>query len=279
MEMTLPGPSMTTKQLMDRLQRHYIKPGQPLPGGVFVPEVGWNGGGHLSRVDALFIGFTSASGRLLVGHELKVSRADWRHELDEAGKADPWHDQCHAWYVVAPSTDIVPVEELPDGWGLLTVNPRTTTRLDVKVKARVRLDHTPSWHAVRSIMGRQDTLRATAIDQIRRTADQDARNKIERDAYQAAAHRAQTAGRDAVAALAEIEEAFGCSFTDWRHENRIDPTTFAAAIRLANARRQLTERWGGIDDLLTTLDRGRVGLSDLQKALTDLNSEKEVPHG
>lgn len=81
---------MRTEELLARLQRHYIKPGEQFPGGIFLPEVGWNGrsGG---RVDALYVGFTSTSGRRLVGHELKVSRSDWRHELDQPGKADGWH--------------------------------------------------------------------------------------------------------------------------------------------------------------------------------------------
>lgn len=86
--------------LLTRLQRHYIKPGEVLPGGVFVPEVGVNGGVQ-SRCDAIYVGFTSTSGRQLVGHELKVSRADWQHELDQAGKADFWHDNTHQWYVAA----------------------------------------------------------------------------------------------------------------------------------------------------------------------------------
>lgn len=37
------APVLTTRELLDRLQRHYIKPGAPLPGGIFLPEVSWNG--------------------------------------------------------------------------------------------------------------------------------------------------------------------------------------------------------------------------------------------
>lgn len=44
-----------TDDLMALLKRHYIKPGLPLPGGVFVPEVGQNGGwGSGSRCDAIY---------------------------------------------------------------------------------------------------------------------------------------------------------------------------------------------------------------------------------
>lgn len=43
----------TTQALLDRLRRHYIRPGQAMPGGVFLPEVGMNGGwGAGRRCDA-----------------------------------------------------------------------------------------------------------------------------------------------------------------------------------------------------------------------------------
>lgn len=156
------GEFVRTADMMERLRRHYLKPGN-MPGGVFVPEVGINGPMRQQRCDALYVGFTSSSGRLLVGHEVKVSRSDWRHELDQPHKADRWSDQCHAWYVVAPSIEVVKPEELPHGWGLLTINPRTTTRLDVTVKAATYPDREPAWWAVRSLIARNDTLTWQAI--------------------------------------------------------------------------------------------------------------------
>lgn len=155
----------TTADLLGRLERHYIKPGQGLPGGIFVPEVGQNGSsGAGSRCDAIYVGFTSTSGRLLVGHEIKVSRADWLNELSHPGKSDAWADQCHEWWLVVPDPSIVHDGELPAGWGLMTPSRRTTTRLQVHTKAdRKPPGHVPSWDAVRSIMARQDTLREQAI--------------------------------------------------------------------------------------------------------------------
>ena len=87
------------------------------------------------------------------------------HELDQPGKADFWHDNCHAWYVVAPAAGIVRPEELPPGWGLMLPNTRSKVRFDIAVRATVRDDVVPSWLAVRSIMARHDTLQRGAIDQ------------------------------------------------------------------------------------------------------------------
>lgn len=160
------GP-VTAGQLLERLRRHYIAPGA-FPGGVFVCEIGLNGsgvgsGGKVRRCDALHVGFTSTSGRILTGHELKVSRADWLHELGQPHKAEQWASQCHAWYVVAPNCEMVRPEELPHGWGLMVINPRTTTRLDTVVKATVDDTLVPSWWAVRSLLARLDTLTESAI--------------------------------------------------------------------------------------------------------------------
>lgn len=154
-----------TVELLEQLRGHYIaETTQPdaRAGGVFAHEVSPNGawgGPGVRRVDALYAGFTSASGRILVGHELKVSRSDWRSELAKVGKADDWADACHQWWIVAPSTDVVPPEELPDGWGLM-LPPRSARgrRMQIAVKAAVKPDHTPPWWAVRSFMARVDTL-------------------------------------------------------------------------------------------------------------------------
>ena len=150
--MTLPASDRTiTADLMARLNRHYIKPGQPLPGGVFVPEVGENGGwGSGRRCDAIYVGFTSSSGRMLVGHEVKASRSDWLTELANPGKADAWADQCHEWWLITVP-GVVRDGELPAGWGLM-VPGTSKTRMRVLTPARRHADRQPSWDAIRSVV-------------------------------------------------------------------------------------------------------------------------------
>lgn len=162
----MPGAKMTARELIARLQRHYIKPGEALPGGIFLPEV-THGGYNGRRVDALYVGFTSSRGHLLVGHELKVARSDWLHELDQIEKAETWASQCHAWYLVVPDTSVARPEELPHGWGLMVVDPKTKTRLQVLVRADVDKTRQPDWITVHSILKRIDTLRALAVSEAR----------------------------------------------------------------------------------------------------------------
>lgn len=212
----------TTRELLVRLQRHYIKPGENLPGGVFIPECGWNGGsrGTGGTCDAIYIGFTSTSGRILVGHELKVSRADWVKELSSPGKSDGWADECHQWYLVVNDPQIVRDGELPAGWGLMAPG-RSKTRMDIRVKSETKQGHHPSWLAVRSVIARQDTLRAQAITAGRQKVweEIEASNKPRIDAEVARRLGYQPDVADLQRKLEQVETALGGRI-DWPAEER-----------------------------------------------------------
>lgn len=175
------APNDVPGSLLARLKRHYIKPGAPLPGGIFLPEVGWNGGNAMAGgCDALYVGFTSTSGRILVGHELKTSRADWLRELSKPYKSDGWADECHQWWLVVTDPGIVKGGELPAGWGLMSPG-KSVTRMTVHAKPDTKpFSHQPSWRAVRSIMARQDTLRSQAIVAARGKAERDFGQQVEK---------------------------------------------------------------------------------------------------
>lgn len=274
--------AMTTAELLARLQRHYIKPGENLPGGIFVPEVSSNGSwGAGRRCDALYVGFTSSSGRILVGHELKISRADWLHELDDREKADQWADQCHEWWLVVSDPAIVRDGELPAGWGLMAPG-RSKTRLDILHKPDRRpREHRPSWDTVRAILARQDTLRAQAISSIRLKAFDEARKDNEQRiqaAVHAAADRKGPGATQLRERLTRIETALGGQI-DWDAGKRgyirggdwiglSELKLIADAVRAAgtvhDAVQHLTGRYAN------PVQHTRRALDDLDKALTEL---------
>jgi hypothetical protein len=68
--------------------------------------------------DAVAVGLWASRGHPVHGFECKTSRSDWRRELAKPEKADPLVAFCHYWWVVAPP-DVVDLDTLPDGWGLL----------------------------------------------------------------------------------------------------------------------------------------------------------------
>jgi len=269
-----------TATLLALLQRHYIKPGQDLPGGVFLPEVGINGTwGSGSRCDAIYVGFTSTSGRLLVGHELKISRADWLNELNKSGKADDWADQCHEWNVVAPNPAIIHDGELPAGWGLM-IPGRSKTRMQIHTKAwRKPFGHQPSWDAVRSVIARHDTLRAQAISAARAKARDDANaevnERVQRLVELELAKRPDAA--DLERKLKLIEETLGCpidfSDRDYPLHGHIDLESLGQLGALARAHgsvsrvaRNLATGWGNpVTQTRRALDQLDVALGELTR--------------
>lgn len=70
------------------------------------------------RLDVFAMNRWGARSYRTVGFEIKVSRGDWRRELEDFRKSDLWTHVVDQFYVVAPG-GIVDVEELPHGWGLL----------------------------------------------------------------------------------------------------------------------------------------------------------------
>lgn len=75
-----------------------------------------------------------ATTQALIGHEVKVSRADWLTELRDLSKAERIKQFCNHWYLVVSDAAIVKDGELPVGWGLMVL---AGSKLRVKVKAPV----------------------------------------------------------------------------------------------------------------------------------------------
>lgn len=264
---------MDTKELLATLRGHYIAETAQTgarDGGVFASEVAMNGswgGPGTRRADALYAGFTSASGRILVGHEIKVSRSDWRNELTKTGKADAWADACHAWYIVAPSTDVVPPEELPEGWGLM-LPPRSSRgrRMKVEVKATVKPEHAPPWWAVRSLMARLETLEhQSRVDEVARivearvvkaTARADARAKQAQVDYET---------KSRLHALDALEHTLGITVATWRtdlNEGRVSAEAVARGVRIAALLERDATSLARLDYLVDQIAQATTGLRE-----------------
>ncbi len=90
-------------------------------------RVGHDGHGQSKRyLDSIAVGMYRNTGYQLIGHEIKVSRADWLSELRNPQKAGAFAGLLSEFYVVAPKGVVQP-GELPDGWGLLVFHPSRIT--------------------------------------------------------------------------------------------------------------------------------------------------------
>lgn len=75
--------------------------------------------GPLRTADFIAIDGWDSKGQRVHGHEVKVSRSDWLHELADPSKAEAFKQFCDHWWLVVPDEKIVRPGELPPGWGLL----------------------------------------------------------------------------------------------------------------------------------------------------------------
>lgn len=116
----------TSYDMIEMLRRHYIAENKP-PAGVFAPEIQAPGSSG-RRADLIWQGVTSAAGWELIGHEVKVTRADILNELSDLTKSDPWQRYCDRWWLVVPDLKLVDGLELPPAWGVLTPPSGRRTR-------------------------------------------------------------------------------------------------------------------------------------------------------
>jgi hypothetical protein len=112
------------------LRRHYLPEGRPA-GGLFAPEIGSPNGTR--RADLIWLpttvtGGASRWGPALVGHEVKVSRADVLTELSDPTKADPWMRYCTAWWLVVADPALVAGLDVPPTWGVMAPPSGRRTR-------------------------------------------------------------------------------------------------------------------------------------------------------
>lgn len=108
---------MRTSDVKAAIRRHYKATEYAL-----MWEVGNATGANVRRhADAVVMNLWPSRGLLIEGIEIKVSRSDWRRELENPAKAEEIARYCDKWWVVAP-IGIVQAHEVPINWGWKEVN-------------------------------------------------------------------------------------------------------------------------------------------------------------
>ncbi len=131
---------MTSERWTESRVFEALKKRFPSPAFVLLPQVR-SATGSSSKVrtaDAVAVSTWPSRGLYITGIEIKVSLADWRRELADPTKAESIQQYCRYWYIAAPK-GVVPGGEVPDNWGLLECNARSTT----ETKRPERLDEAP----------------------------------------------------------------------------------------------------------------------------------------
>lgn len=204
----------TAQLLLDRLQRHFINPSDPLPGGAFLTEIE-SYSAPVRRVDALYVGFVGSRGHHINGFELKVKRSDWLNELANPEKAEWWFTHTHRWWLVVPDTDVAKETELPPGWGMMMPARRAKTRMEVIVQADVR-EPLIDWGLFFNVVKRIDTLRARGLSEERREREKLVAKSIADFRASAGAEIAAVTedrrGKEAIETLTKLTKLTGLHF-------------------------------------------------------------------
>jgi hypothetical protein len=117
----------TEERMIGWLANHY---GRQHPGNgprfAFARHVRSRAGFDASTADAVAMDLWESKGLHLHGHEVKISRGDWKNELAKPDKWRPVGRYMDRWWLAVPDLDIVRGGELPDEWGLLLCTPSVT---------------------------------------------------------------------------------------------------------------------------------------------------------
>jgi len=229
------------------------------------------------RVDGIAMNLWSSRGFTLHGFEIKVSRSDWQSEKKRPAKAEAVTGYFDYWWLVAPNEEVIPRDEVPDGWGLLVIEG---TCLKVVVRAR---DRNGSNRRERNDMPRNFVARLLA-----KTAAQLARWEELRplvDDAEAEAHRRFEEGeklgrklemektndlRAQAKKVQEFQDATGLNICD-RYGYSF---AFKDTVRLTKLLRGLTATSpGGIEGALKNLVRIQENLFEAITALREANDK------
>lgn len=127
-----------------------LRPIYPPEQFALLPQVSNGTGANRNRrhADGIALGLWPSRGIDLHGFEIKCYRGDWLRELKAPAKAEEIAQYCNYWWIVAPTAEMVPAEELPRGWGLyawdgqklkrqIAANHRKSVPIDLKFMAAI----------------------------------------------------------------------------------------------------------------------------------------------
>ena len=110
-------PKLRTEQVRAALRTRFCQP----EWAIFFEVADGVGGSQRRWADAMAMNMWNTRGLAVHGFEIKVSRSDWKRELANPSKAESIGGFCDHWHIVAPK-GMIPLDELPPGWGLLEVD-------------------------------------------------------------------------------------------------------------------------------------------------------------
>ena len=184
-----------------------------------------NGTGSSARryADAVAMILFPSRGLALHGFEIKVSKSDFKSDIENPEKSVPVQQYCDHWWIVAPA-EAVDESLLPKTWGWMRVDG---TRL-VVAKQAPELEAKPVARTfMAALVRRANEVDAGEVDKLVRDKVETLRQEDEKRFERRLAERARK-GDEAVKALEELRQRIG-SDDGWR---MLDQEAVAKAVKL-----------------------------------------------
>lgn len=111
-----PTPHQQVHIILNVLKRRH-----PLPEWIFIPELSTTTGGPKRIIDAYAMNCWRMNGYLRIAYEIKLTRADFKKEIEQPTKREPAMRLSNQFYFVCPP-DVIWPGEVPVNCGLIYVN-------------------------------------------------------------------------------------------------------------------------------------------------------------
>lgn len=182
-----------------------------------------------SRADGLAMNLWPSRGMEIHGFELKVSRSDWKRELDNPGKSEPIQQFCDRWWVVTGYDELVQPGELPPTWGWMVP---FGDKLKVRVEAPKLPANPPDRAFIAAILRRASS--EDAIARQTKVAVDAAWKRWQKDQQRHDEVAREMAGKELAslrAAVAEFERASGVKIDRWSNGDIGEAVKFVLGAR------------------------------------------------
>ena len=217
------------------------------PEWVRFAEVANSTGAHSRRrADAVCMNIWPSKGFAIHGFEVKVSRADFLHEMKDITKAEAVGQFCDFWWLAAP-VGMVRIDEVPASWGLVELQKNG---LKVKKQAPKRDNPSEITRGFMASLLRRGRDRDDAYIQSQIEAGEDKRAAdMKRQLEWQTKHTAEKAERNAKW-IADFEEKLGVSFQQFEApENMVERMAVAKSLEFGHMARLMTACVGVVQEV------------------------------
>ena len=161
---------MNAQEVIQNLRAHFSA-----PAFCFLEQVADGTGARQHRwADAVAMSVWPSRGYDIHGIEVKVSRYDWKKELDQPKKSEAVQQYCNRWWIATPDDSIIQPGELPSTWGWMIVAPKVGMK--VLREAPALTPKAISIEFLASVLRNVQKADETEIEKRIRKAENEARN-------------------------------------------------------------------------------------------------------